>query len=150
MKTTVIVAALALAISFMAGCSTTKPAVTSENEDFGVDFTPFQTIDLNLDKQITEEEFEMGFFRLAFVSLDKNDDMLIDRAEWTKVEDRPDSEKMFVSMDKNKDNLLTYPEFSEPETKQEIVENLFKTLDANGDGVITPDEGQTTKPGTTN
>ena len=52
----------------------------------------------------------------------------------------PDPRVLFARMDKNKDNSLTYAEFSGPEKKQDIVENLFSTLDANGDEVLTPEE----------
>jgi len=100
----------------------------------------FKTIDVNQDKKISMNEFSTHFFKVSFVYLDKNGDGKIHKEEWLIVEIQAGAEKMFNQLDSNQDGFITIHEFSQPQAKREIVNNLFRTLDKNGDGVLEEEE----------
>ncbi len=100
----------------------------------------FETIDVNQDKKISVDEFTTHFFKVSFYYLDKNGDGQISKKEWLIMETQEGASEMFDQLDTNHDNFVTILEFSHPQGKREIVNNLFRTLDKNGDGVLEEEE----------
>ena len=100
----------------------------------------FETIDVNQDKKISMDEFSTHFFKVSFFYLDKNGDGKIYKDEWLIMETQDGASVMFYQLDNNNDGFITIQEFSHPKAKREIVNNLFGTLDKNGDRVLEEEE----------
>ena len=86
------------------------------------------------------DEFSTHFFKVSFFYLDKNGDGKIYKDEWLIMETQDGASVMFYQLDSNNDGFITIQEFSHPMAKREIVNNLFGTLDKNGDHVLEEEE----------
>ncbi len=100
----------------------------------------YDTIDVNHDKKISVNEFTTHFFKESFFYLDKNGDGKIYKKEWSITETQNGASEMFHQLDRNNDGFITIQEFSQPLAKRKIVNNLFRTLDKNGDLVLEEEE----------
>jgi Ca2+-binding EF-hand superfamily protein len=101
----------------------------------------FEDVDGNRDGKITSDEMYVFVQHEAFTQLDGDGDWIITRMEWDKSEpkDHPRIVK-FSDLDVNADAKVTAIEFAGSLSKRQVLDNLFRTLDRNGDGLLTKKE----------
>lgn len=102
----------------------------------------FDSVDADHDQAIDSGEFLDYFFQSAFSALDADADGSISRTEWSLREKGPRGDALFLELDRNQDDAIDRAEFVGPEGRKLTIENLFRTLDRNGDGVLEQDELQ--------
>lgn len=100
----------------------------------------FAQIDADNNQKISMDEFTIHFFKVSFHYLDKNGDGQISKQEWLLIETQEGSRAMFQGLDSDQNGFVTIQEFSSPQTKRQIVKNLFRTLDKNGDSKLEQEE----------
>lgn len=109
----------------------------------------FQSIDENTDGTISEKEFSEDMKEHVFQKMDTDNDNMIEKEEWKRVEHISDTEKhveMFERIDTNKDKSISFFEFSDYADKKSNLEEAFMGLDRDGNNSLSPDE-ITVRPG---
>jgi Ca2+-binding EF-hand superfamily protein len=136
MKNTVIFMGLLLGISAAVpevNAETNKPAKKSKKDTTATIVETFELIDVDADGTIIADEFFVYVKEVSFQQLDANGDGSISLTEWQVEEAGPVGQELFERMDKNTDQKLTVAEFKNTPRMKEVLHNLFKTLDRNGD-----------------
>jgi len=109
----------------------------------------FKSIDENTDGKISDKEFSEDMKEHVFQKMDADDDNMIEKEEWKRVENISDTEKhveMFERIDTNKDRRISFIEFSDYADKKSNLEEAFMGLDKDGNNSLSPDE-ITVRPG---
>jgi Neuraminidase (sialidase) len=103
----------------------------------------FQSIDSNKDGKIVHDEFVKDMKNNSFAKIDADNNGEIDWSEWNIIDSAPDKEKheqLFKSMDKNGDGKISFTEFSDYAGSHSNIEESFMGVDKNRDNILTPDE----------
>ena len=100
----------------------------------------FEQTDVDKDGRITAIEFIEHVKVFSFRQLDQNNNNAITLDEWNAVESGPEGQELFARWDQNLDGKLTLQEFKHTPRGKQVLVNIFRTLDANDDGVLRQDE----------
>ena len=97
----------------------------------------FEDVDGNRDGKITSDEMYVFIQHKAFAQLDEDGNWMITKKEWQKSEPKDRARLVqFSDLDVNEDGQVTAIEFAGSLGKRQTLDNLFSTLDRNGDGVL--------------
>jgi Ca2+-binding EF-hand superfamily protein len=101
----------------------------------------FKDVDGNRDGKITSDEMYVFIQHKAFTQIDADGSWIITHKEWDKSEPKDHPRVIqFSDLDTNMDGRITAIEFAGSLSKRQVLDNLFRTLDRDGNGLLTEKE----------